>query len=130
MSTRPVMVQSLPPQHNAAASITVTCCHRHLQQDTETTGTVGPACDVGPTCLSLNVSCKADATAAIIAAGGTVPSSRISLTGNTNPGCLLLPTAAGNVSLTGILGLNMNQMYQLTMVTEDTLFPVPNRYVA
>ena len=38
-----------------------------------------------------------------------------------------VPTAATNVSLPNILGLQMDQLYKLTVITEDTWFDGPNR---
>ena len=99
---------------------------RTLQDDTATSGTVGTACDVLPTCVAVNVSCKLNPSSAILAAGGSVQRS-INLGTLPNPGCLLMPNAGANVSLSGIAGLANDSLYQLTFVTEDTLFGGPNR---
>ncbi|KAL0035306.1 hypothetical protein WJX77_000193 [Trebouxia sp. C0004] len=96
---------------------------RRLQQDNSSAGAVGTACTLGPTCNSLNVSCKISPTAAITNAGTSL--SGLNVLGY---GCLLLPDAGSNVSLPStVADLNMNSLFQLLVVTEDTLYPTPNR---
>ncbi len=96
---------------------------RRLQQDNSSVGAVGTAGTLGPTCNSLNVSCKTTPAAAIANAGTSL--SGLNVLGS---GCLLLPHAGYNVSLPSIVAdLNMNSLFQLLVVTEDTLYPTPNR---
>ena len=110
------------PCVGSCAQYNVHCKCRRLQQANTTIGTVGTACVVGPTCSSLNVSCKIDPVTAITDAGTSLTGLQILATG-----CLLAPRAASNVSSSPITNLNMNALFQMLVVTEDTLFPVPNR---
>ena len=99
----------------------LTC--RRLQQDNASVGAVGTACTLGPTCNSLNVSCKITATTAITDAGTSLSGLNV-----IQSGCLLVPDAGSNVSLPSTLAdLNMDSLFQLLVVTEDTLYPTPNR---
>ncbi|DBB14474.1 TPA: hypothetical protein ACH3X3_004761 [Trebouxia sp. C0006] len=97
--------------------------HRRLQQDNSSAGAVGTACTLGPTCNSLNVSCKITPAAAITDAGTSLSGLNV-----LESGCLLLPEAGSNVSLPStVADLDMNSLFQLLVVTEDTLYPTPNR---
>ncbi|DBA74581.1 TPA: hypothetical protein ACH3X2_009453 [Trebouxia sp. C0005] len=97
--------------------------HRRLQQDNSSAGAVGTACTLGPTCNSLNVSCKITPAAAITNAGTSLAGLNV-----LGSGCLLLPDAGSNVSLPSTVSdLNMDSLFQLLVVTEDTLYPTPNR---
>ena len=96
---------------------------RRLQQQNTTAGTVGNACTIGPACGDLSVTCKLDAKAAITKAGGSLAGLTVVPGG---AGCLQLPYAGSNVSIS-VDSLAMNQYYQLLVVTEDTLYPNPNR---
>lgn len=98
---------------------------RRLQQQNSSAGTVGTACAVGPTCKDLNVSCQLTPEAAIRAAGTSLNGLTVVVGGS---GCLLIPYAGSNVSFRSpITSLVMNSYYQMLVVTEDTLFPTPNR---
>ncbi len=109
---------ALPQQHRTA----MPACRR-LQQDNSSAGAVGTACTLGPTCNSLNVSCKITPAAAITDAGTSLSGLNV-----LESGCLLLPEAGSNVSLPStVADLDMNSLFQLLVVTEDTLYPTPNR---
>lgn len=96
---------------------------RRLQQDNASVGAVGTACTLGPTCNSLNVSCKITAATAITDAGTSLSGLNV-----LQSGCLLLPDAGSNVSLPSIVSdLDMDSLFQMLVVTEDTLYPTPNR---
>ena len=97
---------------------------RRLQQNSSTAGALGPACTLGPTCLSLDVSCKITPEEAIATAGASLTGLNL-LAG----GCLLMPEAGTNVSLAQpVTNLGMGGLYQMFVVSEDTLFPSPNRH--
>lgn len=96
---------------------------RRLQQDNASVGAVGTACTLGPTCNSLNVSCMITAATAITDAGTSLSGLNV-----LQSGCLLLPDAGSNVSLPSIVSdLDMDSLFQMLVVTEDTLYPTPNR---
>lgn len=84
---------------------------------------MGNACTVGPACGNLSVTCKLDPTAAISAAGASLASLTVILGGS---GCLQMPYAGRNASFL-VDGLVMNQFYRMLVVTEDSLYPDPNR---
>lgn len=96
---------------------------RRLQQQNTTAGTVGNACTVGPACGNLSVTCKLDPKAAITKAGGSLAGLTIIPGG---VGCLQLPYAGRNASFS-VDSLAMDRLYQILVVTEDTLYPSPNR---
>lgn len=96
---------------------------RRLQQQNTTAGTVGNACTIGPACGNLNVTCKLDPKTAIADAGASLAGLTVVPGGI---GCLQLPYAGSNMSF-AVTSLAMNQFYQLLVVTEDTLYPSPNR---
>lgn len=96
---------------------------RRLLQQNTTAGTVGNACTIGPACGDLSVTCKLDPKAAITEAGGSLAGLTVVPGG---VGCLQSPYAGRTVSISAD-SLAMNQYYQLLVVTEDTLYPNPNR---
>lgn len=84
---------------------------------------MGNACAIGPACGNLNVTCKLDPKTAIADAGASLSGLTVVPGGI---GCLQLPYAGRNMSF-AVTSLAMNQFYQLLVVTEDTLYPSPNR---
>lgn len=84
---------------------------------------MGNACTVGPACGNLSVTCKLDPQAAISAAGASLVNLTVIPGGS---GCLQMPYAGRNASFL-VDGLVMNQFYQMLVVTEDSLYPAPNR---
>ena len=110
-------------QHIQAETLVFCLCLRRLQQQNTSAGTVGNACTVGPACGNLSVICKLDPKAAIVAAGASLSGLTVIPGGS---GCLPIPYAGSNVSFP-VGSLLMNRLYQMLVVTEDTLWPNPNR---